>query len=243
MVPVVLVHGLVGTLDDEDVTSRLAPRPVLAPALLGYGPHPAVTGCVILGDQVEHLRQILDDADHPRVHLVGYSAGGVVAILFADQFPDRVESLISVEGNFTLTDAFLSKKLAALTGEQCSQVFATYSADPKRWLAEMGIRPDERREALARRWLEFQPASTVHAMARAILETTAQPDYRASVRDVLGSVPFHLLAGERSRDGWDVPPWAVRQARSFVVLPDTGHFLMLEQPAAFADTLAEMLDA
>jgi pimeloyl-ACP methyl ester carboxylesterase len=150
LLPVVLIHGLIGTLDDDDLLNRLAPRPALAVDLLGYGRHrdQAPDG---IDSQVEHLRRVLDGAHLGRVHLVGHSAGGVVAVLFAHRHPDRVASLVNVEGNFTLVDAFWSTKVTRMGPERFAEVLAGYQSEPAGWLRESGIRPDERRVALARR--------------------------------------------------------------------------------------------
>ncbi|WP_227744214.1 alpha/beta fold hydrolase [Yersinia kristensenii] len=42
------------------------------------------------------------------VHVIGHSVGGAVAVLFARRYPEMTRSLTSVEGNFTLSDAFWS---------------------------------------------------------------------------------------------------------------------------------------
>jgi len=240
LLPVALIHGLIGTLDDDDLLNRLAPRPVLAVDLLGYGRHrdQAPDG---IDSQVEHLRRVLDGARLGRVHLVGHSAGGVVAVLFAHRHPDRVASLVNVEGNFTLVDAFWSTKVTRMGPAQFAEVLAGYQSEPAGWLRESGIRPDERRVALARRWLGRQPAATVHAMARDVIEATTLPTYLETVRETFAEVPVHLVAGAWSRDGWDVPPWALDAAASLTLIPDAGHLMMLEQPGAFADAVTRVL--
>lgn len=40
----------------------------------------------------------------------------------------------------------------------------------------------------------------------------------------------HLVAGERSAGGWDVPDWAKTAAASDTVVPGVGHMMMLEEP-------------
>ncbi|QXH43900.1 alpha/beta hydrolase [Pseudomonas xanthosomatis] len=57
----------------------------------------------------------------------------------------------------------------------------------------------------------------------------------------IAATPVHLLAGEHSRSGWDVPHWAAQQAASVTVLPGVGHLMMLEDPQGFAQALARLL--
>ena len=70
---------------------------------------------------------------------------------------------------------------------------------------------------------------------------TATPDFLQALRRVFERTPVFLMAGERSRGGWDVPEWAVRRARDAVFMPGVGHLMMLEQPERFAETLDGLL--
>jgi lipase len=71
---------------------------------------------------------------------------------------------------------------------------------------------------------------------------TRTPAWEAMLREVFATMPVHLLAGERSRAAWDVPPWALAAARSYTELPGTGHLMMLEEPELFGSTLADLLE-
>lgn len=61
------------------------------------------------------------------------------------------------------------------------------------------------------------------------------------MRSVFGRMPVHLMAGGRSRAGWDVPAWALQAAASYSELPQVGHMVMLEAPQAFAQVLVTIL--
>jgi pimeloyl-ACP methyl ester carboxylesterase len=240
--PVVFVHGLIGTLDDEELLEHFSPRQVLAPDLLGYGKHAGASPERIdLNGQADHVRRVIDVAGAERVHLVGHSVGGVVAALVAHRHPHRVASLVSVEGNFTLSDAFWSAKVARMTADEVERMLNETSTDPARWLRDAGVLPDERRLALAQRWLWHQPASTVQAMARAVVDTTSGRAYERILRAVFERTPMYLVAGERSRAGWNVPAWALSSARGLTVIPRTGHLMMAEDPPRFAETIGLLL--
>jgi len=168
------------------------------------------------------------------VHIVAHSMGGAVAVLLAYEHPELVASLINVEGNFTLKDAFWSGKIAAVDETEVEALLASYRADTAGWLAGIGIERDERRVAAAGRMLAAQSAGTVHAMARSLVEVTAAPDYLEKVRIILErGMMFHLVAGERSRNGWDVPEFVLQRAASMTIQPGSGHLMMLEDPATF----------
>ena len=241
MLPVALIHGLIGSLDDEMLVAGLAPRVVLAPDLLGYGNRAEVAREQIdLDAQVGELMRILDAEGATRAHLVGHSVGGVVALLFAARNPERIASVINVEGNFTLVDAFWSANFARLPPDEAERVLAEDSADLAGWLRRASVEPDARTLKLAERWLSFQPPSTVQAMAASVVEVTGDSSYSQTLREVFAITPVHLVAGELSRDAWDVPQWAMAAARSMTLLPG-GHLMMADHTARFSQTINELI--
>jgi len=76
--PVVLCHGLYGSLYDPTMLSHFGESNVLAPDLLGYGEY---TSCDVsnlsLVDQAEHVLAVMDRHSVRRANLVGHSVGGV----------------------------------------------------------------------------------------------------------------------------------------------------------------------
>jgi lipase len=243
VLPVIFIHGLIGSFADPRTLAPLHPATTLCPDLHGYGAHArAEPGTITIDTQVEHLRTAIDQAlPVGRVHLVGHSVGGVIAAAFAHQFPERTASLVSVEGNFSLADAFWSQQLAAKTAAEVEQIVQADRADPGRWLRAGGIEPTRERLRSATQDLAYQPASTIHAMARTVVQYTAAPDYQQLLQDVFERIPVHLVAGARSRAAWDVPAWALSAAASYTELPHTGHMVMLEAPEEFGALLAGLL--
>jgi lipase len=243
VLPIALIHGLIGGFDDERLLSGFAPRRTITPDLLGYGLRAdAGADRIDLAAQLAELERVLDLSDADRVHLVGHSVGGVIAMLFAASRPDRVASLVSVEGNFSLADAFWSSSFARLSPDEAERVLTEETADPAAWLHRANVRVDSYTLDLAARWLDFQPAATVQAMAASVVEVTGDGAYVETLRTVFARTPVHLLAGELSRNGWDVPEWAQTAAASFTVLPG-GHLMMADRPELFAQTINGLIAA
>jgi pimeloyl-ACP methyl ester carboxylesterase len=241
--PVVFINGLIGTLSNPLIHKELGGRASLAPDLLGYGALSNTSQKITIPVQVERIREELDERFAERkVHLVGHSVGGVVAYLFAQRYPHRVASIISVEGNFTLNDAFWSSCIAHTPLEEVKAILAEYQRDPIGWLKRAGIPGEPDFLSMARAWLANQPASTLRAMARSVVAITSSPDFLSNLKQLFADVPVHLIAGERSADSWDIPDWAVHTAVSRTIMPHTGHLMMLEDPAAFGRVIAGLLD-
>jgi lipase len=237
MATVVLIHGLFGAFGDQRTWSRLNRHRVLVPDLLGYGQHANTTEPVSIEAQIRHLDALVGDQP---VHLVGHSVGGVIASLSAHEHPDHVLSVVNVEGNFTLSDAFWSAELAKKPASEAAALLEEYRSDPAAWF---GGTSDPYEIDSARAMLAFQPARTLQAMAASVVEITGAPDWTPLLQELFADIPVHLFAGEHSRPDWNVPPWALQAAQSYTELPGVGHAMMFQRPEAFGDSLARILEA
>jgi lipase len=240
MEPVVFIHGIFQMLGDLPAARFLAPRPTLIPDMLGYGTHASATvETISIQAQADNLARRIRASGYAKAHIVGHSVGGAVAMLLARRHPELVASLINVEGNFTLDDAFWTGKLAAMTLPEVHALLQSYQDDPSGWLTRAGIEPTPERVATVDRGLHAQPATTIRAMAQSVIQTTSQPSYLEDVNAVLDSgIPVHLFAGERSRGGWHVPEFVLRRAANMTVQQATGHMMMLEAPEEFLRLVA-----
>jgi pimeloyl-ACP methyl ester carboxylesterase len=230
----VMIHGLLGSSSFYDPQSQLPELDVRAPDLLGYGSKRSVdTGIDLHAQAAEIVRVLRDEVGRP-AWLLGHSVGGAVMMLAAEQAPELVAGLVSVEGNFTLKDAFWCARIAPMPESDWAAEYGALEDDPARWLERGGIEASDQRLLWARDILENQPYTTVQAMARSVVEVTGAPAYLEGVRRVLGSgVPLYLLGGELSAAGWDIPEWVLALACKSLVQPKAGHMMMLEDPAAF----------
>jgi lipase len=243
VLPVLFIHGLIGPFADPRAISVLRPATAVCPDLLGYGAetdadHDAIT----VDAQVDHVRAAADRVSPEiPVNIVGHSVGGVIAMAFAYRFPERVACVVNVEGNFTLADAFWSAELARKTPAEVRDLLDSDRADPAGWLRNGDIEPTTDRIRSAVQALMYQPATTVQAMARAGVDFTGRPGYESLLRDVFRHTPVHLVAGARSRSGWNVPDWALAAATSYTEIPDSGHMVMLEAPEAFGNLVSRLI--
>tara|TARA_R110002012_G_scaffold93604_1_gene227124 strand:- start:1599 stop:2357 length:759 start_codon:yes stop_codon:yes gene_type:complete len=233
---VVLIHGLFGSLNDPKILMAFDQADVHAPDLLGYGVYSQQeTADIDLFAQAEHVAKYMLDAGIEQAHIVGHSVGGVIAVLLADRYPELVSSLISVEGNLTINDAFWSAELAAMPIEKVEEIVAGYRHAPSDWFASAGVPITEWTTLLATSWLSNQPATTIKAQAKAVVEATKPSEYLRTLSRLMESgLAVSLIAGSRSSDSWDVPDWLIRTCTMRINIADTGHLMMAESPARFA---------
>src|ERR1035441_4900667 len=113
--PIVFVHGLIGHL-----------RTCASAA--------SAEGSRTLPAQADELRSCIRRAyGNTTVDVVGHSVGGVIAMLYASQEPSSVRRVVSVEGNFTLKDAFWSASLGRMSPVEAAAVLAGFTANPAGW--------------------------------------------------------------------------------------------------------------
>jgi len=99
-VPVLLLHGSPG---DGHAFNELGPliaasnRRVFAPDLPGYGRSDWAQN-MSYESQARYMDKLLDEVSVDRVHVVGWSSSGGVALQMADLFPDRVASITLLAG-------------------------------------------------------------------------------------------------------------------------------------------------
>ena len=121
-VPVILIHGLTGSLGTWDRVAEFLSHNyrVIAYDQRGHGQTPAVGENYSNATMANDLRGLLDLLGIQRAHIIGHSMGGRTAMQFARLFPDRVRSVVIEDMHMmgrrsALPDNLeLSRKLAQL---------------------------------------------------------------------------------------------------------------------------------
>jgi len=241
--PIVLIHGLFGSLNAPEIIEAFGDCPVFAPDLIGYGVHRNKnTDDLSLEDQAGHVVRYLRQEVGEKVTLAGHSVGGAVSALVAFRHPELVANYVSVEGNFTLKDAFWSSQIAAKPLAEVEGIIQEYLDDPDAWISGAGVKINEFTSRLASDWLANQPASTIRAQARAVVDATGQSDYLESLHNLMMSeISVYLIAGEHSSGGWDTPAWANEKCAMRINIPRVGHLMMAESPNKFAQSILTCL--
>jgi lipase len=244
MTPVVFIAGLFDANPAEQARRWFAPRVALSPELLGYGAFAGASArAASMEAQADHVASLMRGAGIGSSHLVGQSVGGVIAFFLADRHPDLAASVISVEGNFTLSDAFWSGQIAVMEERDVEAMLDGRRADPAAWLRMSGMEPTPERLAIAEHALSVR-AGALQAMARGAIRATADDTFVHFVEGLIDrGLRVGLVAGQRSRDGWSVPESIVERAGGVQILPGAGHLMMLEAPEEYFALIARLADS
>jgi pimeloyl-ACP methyl ester carboxylesterase len=117
--PVLAIHGISShrklwnwlRAESPDLT-------LVAPDLRGRADSLGVAGVSTVPQHALDMIAVLDHLGLERVHVVGMSMGGFVAVELATRFPERIKSLVLVDGGFPMA------RPAGLTEDSVESVFA-----------------------------------------------------------------------------------------------------------------------
>lgn len=114
---VLLVHGVTASHQAwASLADHAADLDLVAPDLRGRGRSSDVPGPAGLEQHADDLARVLDHLGLASVVVAGHSMGGLVSVLLADRHPDRVRSLVLVDGGLPL------HPLPGMTPEQTMEV-------------------------------------------------------------------------------------------------------------------------
>ncbi len=263
-----LVHGLGGSRHDWDPLVRELvqhpdPRlPDLALAsvdLPGYGESlPEPERGHGLGALTDALVEYLDGLAPARVHLVGNSMGGLIALLVAASRPDLLGSLslvspampsrrvgrgamgLSLLGVPAVGERLMQRmgavEAAELVRLELARVVPNPSSLPDWWVERVVLERDRRR---AEPDAEAAFLGSLRSMLSLVLSGRGTYPWRLAATT---STPTLVLLGTEDRLVHVSTGRSWRRARpdsSVVVMPATGHIAMVERPGVVASLLAE----
>jgi pimeloyl-ACP methyl ester carboxylesterase len=238
---VVLVHGFSGSKEDfADLLPHLGEQgwDAIAIDLPGQhesDPHPDPSADALAAALAATLRAVAEGADHPDVHLVGHSLGGVVARRTVLQDPTAVTSLtLMCSGPAALTAPDhrdpLERFAAAMSLGMVDAVWEHMQH------AQRESRPGVDDDVLTflERRLRAGDATTHVAMAQMLLH---EPDLTDAL--ATAALPVHVVHGVDD-DVWtpaEQVAMAARLCAAVTAIDGAGHSPAVDDPAATAAAL------
>ncbi len=248
--PLVLLHGFMGsTRTWSDHLAAFTERyQVIAPDLLGHGlsNSPAHPARYSMACCIADLAAILDYYHLDRVHLLGYSLGGRIALSFAVKHPARVASMVLESASPGIGDALERRKRVAADEALAERLerdglaaFVDYWERLPLFASQTHL-PGHIRAVLH----SLRMQNNVEGLANSLrgVGSGAQP----SLWDQLPGlgVPSLLVVGALDAKFIDIGQATVQRLPKarLVVVPGAGHTVHLEQPAAFDRLVLDHLD-
>jgi len=238
--PLILLHGLFGSGDNWGVIAKKFAQQyqVISVDLRNHGrsPHHASQ---TYADMAEDLIQLCDMLNLDRIHLLGHSLGGKVAMQFATQFPNRMGKLIIVDmamrvyadAHTQFIDAMLAVELTSMQTRSGVDHALSNTIE----------------ETMVRQFLLMNLEKSDGRLAWRINLAALKENYPALQQAVCASAhydkPSLFIRGERSdyvRDD-DIEQIKTHFTKAqFASLP-TAHWVHADQPQAFSEIVAQFL--
>ncbi|WP_244473461.1 alpha/beta hydrolase [Rhizobium sp. Leaf262] len=251
---VLLVHGYGDTGDMWAPLARemMADYTVIAPDLRGMGLSAVATDGFTKVNQAEDLAGVLDALNIDKADVVGHDIGNMVAYAFAKSHPDRTTRLVVIDApvpgvgpwedvlknpllwHFRFGGPDMERLVAGRERIYLDRFWNEFSADPTRFT-----------EASRAHYAElYSKPGRMHAgfMQFAAFDQDAI-DNRASLEKGRLEMPVLAVGGERSFG--KTMAYVMRFAADDVhqvVIPNSGHWLMEEQPEVTVAAIRGFLD-
>lgn len=238
--PLILLHGLFGSGDNWGAVAKHFSQhyQVISVDLRNHGrsPHSASQSYANMADD---LLELCDTLNLERIHLVGHSLGGKVAMQFATHHPDRVEKLIVVDmamrayadAHTHLIDAMMAIDLATLQSRHEVDKILSNSIP----------------QAMVRQFLLMNLIKSDSSLAWRINLAALKTNYASLQQAVCENIhyekPCLFILGEHSDYVQDADTEHIKTNfinAQFSSLP-TGHWVHAEQPQAFIEVVGNFL--
>jgi pimeloyl-ACP methyl ester carboxylesterase len=203
----------------------------------------------ILPGVVEELSRYIQANRLQRPAVVGHSMGGFIGLLLARQHPEQVGRLMIVDSLPFIAVLFAPNPTAASIAPQAAAMRDLIRGRGKPSSAEVGAAQQAGMSATPEgqlqvgRWTwEAEPA----VIAQAVYEVTTT-DLRADLARIPTPItmlyPWQagVLPEERARSLYESAYRAAPNAR-LVAIPESRHFIMVDQPELFANALRAFLE-
>ena len=243
-IPLLFIHGLgASTRDWQQQVKHFSSRyQVLTIDLRGHGQSTKHQGPYTIAQFARDIVALIKRLDISSAHVVGHSLGGMVAFELAVTEPELIRSLVIVNSGPEIPMNTLSLRLRVYLIMYLRHAIVQIMGIRYlgRYLGKkLFPRPDQKnlRESFIERWAENDKWAYLHSLD-AVLGW--------SVSSVLGTIscPTLIIASE-----YDYTPLAFKKAyvdritsADLVVIPDSRHFVPLDQPERFNHALMSFLN-
>lgn len=254
---VILVPGLQGGpwVWQETIAQLQKDHVVYAVTLAGFDGMPAPADGGKLFDRADaSLLQLIEQQKIDKPVLVGHSLGGTLALRFASEHPTLVSGVVAVDGlpifpGMERVGAGQRQAMAAQMQQQmASATPEQFQAQSLGFMQKIGVIDPQ----LAARYAPMNARSDVKASAQYMAEDLAF-DGRAGLKNA--NVPILEISPYNAPD-FSQPPMVMSEAQKaayyqslladapnakVVSIAPSRHFVMLDQPARFQQTLGDFI--
>jgi pimeloyl-ACP methyl ester carboxylesterase len=257
--PVVLIPGLAGGpwVWSGTIAALSPTHRVYAVTLAGFDGTPAPTEEGNWLDRADaSLAALLGRADLRKAILVGHSLGGTLALRFAGRHPDLPGGIVAVDGLpvFPGMERVSPEQRGAIAGGLRAQLEAAspdaFKAQQLAYMQKVGTRDP----AIAAQVAPLNARSDARAVARYMAEDAGadfRPELKGAKAPILEIVPYDaddasagpMKMSEAQKTAYYASLIADAPGAKAIAIAPSRHYVMLDQPVAFRQALADFIRA
>lgn len=239
--PIILLHGWLGSWGLWQKTMAYLGRYYRAYALdfWGFGESGKKKPTFAVNDFVSMVDQFMERLGIEQAPLVGHSMGGTVSLSVAIQYPQRVSKVVVVGSPIVGSSLALLLKLAGYR-LNARLVFSAM------WALRLGLRltgPMISRDPHFYNMMVRDLSRTTLESFLLSIASLRKTDLRPSLQKI--AVPALGMYGDRdvivNPNQWQPLQSGIRNVR-IARFQKAGHFIMLDEPQRFMETLREFID-
>ena len=238
--PLLFIHGLGSSIQDwENQVAHFANHyKVIVYDLRGHGKSDKPNGPYAVSQFASDTAILMRELNLPATHVVGHSLGGMIAFQLALDFPDLVKTLTIVNSAPTIVFSAWKNRMFLASRKLNVKILGLHSLS--RSLGEsLFPKPEQAnlREQFITRWRENDPQAYLHSLH-------AFEHWDVTERLKTLDCPTLIITADR-----DYTTVAYKQAylrhikhAEFVVIHDSRHMTIIDQPEIFNKTLEVFLE-
>jgi len=190
-----------------------------------------------MGDQADLVYRWIEQSDYEKILLAGHSMGGIIGLFAAERLPmERIAGFINIEGNLGPEDCFFSGLIASWTEETFEKEGFFSILEKLR-----GGTPHDPEKVMQKYTANFAKASprAIFRSSVSLMQESAQGDLKKRFSAL--PCPKAFISGERSLTP-SLAGWLEKNRILHLTVPQSGHFMMIEQPENFCEVFRRILE-
>ncbi len=238
---IIFIHGLGASKNSFDPCFEMPAfekYTLTSVDLPGCGDSPSLEGfSYALKDQARLLSYLAEDLGLNRCIVVGHSMGGVIGLSLAESIGSELEKFFSLEGHLGPEDTAFSRKIASLSQDIFERLGLAIF---KKWLKKNLQKNPSRGLANYARNLEKASPTALYLSSHSLVRESEV----GRLQERFLNLPCRkgYFFGERSMRSSRVDFLEAHHVPCFIV-PESDHFMMDDQPAAFYSMLLDALES
>jgi pimeloyl-ACP methyl ester carboxylesterase len=198
----------------------------------GQSPYPAMARFGI-DDLVAITKQFFDKINLEKVILVGHSMGGLVGLLLAEKYPERIKAFINIEGNLAGSDCFFSRKVAGI--ERDVFIKTTF----QKYIHRVKINKNKGLQEHAKILQKYARAEAMRDVCPSLVSYSEQGGLLKRFLDL--KLPIQFIYGSQNRELPYLP--VLKDAHcSINEIENSGHFPFYDTPQEFYKVIADFIN-